>query len=202
MLNWIFSIYFLVIWFKVPKIDTSELICKKYRNIYFMQANFIHSLLLLGSMAYENRKIKVLFICAHNSVRSQIAEEYLKHIGGNRFRAESAGIKPSGLDPVVIELMGEEGYDMRRKRSRSAWNLFRQGEQYNFVINVCNRELDDEWPVFQGPFAQLNWPFPDPGTFSCNGKSRTEQMRELRDAIRKRVEQFVSETTYFSCGAE
>ena len=60
-------------------------------------------------MAYNNRKIKVLFICVHNSARSQMAEEYLRRIGGDRFEVESAGLKPSSINPIVIDVMKEDG---------------------------------------------------------------------------------------------
>ncbi|WP_370574247.1 arsenate reductase ArsC [Methanomethylovorans sp.] len=151
-------------------------------------------------MAYNNRKIKVLFICVHNSARSQIAEEYLRRIEGDRFEVESAGLKPSSINPLVVEVMKEEGFDLRRKKTQAAWDLFRQGKLYSFVITVCDRKHEEECPIFPRPFVQMNWPFPDPETFTGTDEEKMQQMRELRDSIKERIEQFVEETTGVSYG--
>jgi arsenate reductase len=153
-------------------------------------------------MAYNNRKIKVLFICVHNSARSQMAEEYLRRIGGDRFEVESAGLKPSSINPIVIDVMKEDGFDLRRKKTQAAWDLFRQGRLYSFVITVCDRKNEAECPIFPRPFVQMNWPFPDPETFTGTDEEKMEQMRTLRDSIKKRIEQFVEETTGVSDGGE
>ncbi len=145
-------------------------------------------------MLPNDHKIKLLFVCVHNSGRSQIAEEYLKRIAGDRFEAESAGLKPAGLNPLVQKVMEEEGFDLSGKKTRSTWDLFKEGRSYNYIITVCDRAYEKECPLFPKPYVQLNWPFPDPGSFTGTGEEKLEQTRSLRDSIKARTEQFVRET--------
>lgn len=141
----------------------------------------------------QNNKIKVLFVCTHNSSRSQMAEEYLKKIGGDRFEVESAGLEPTSVNPLVIAAMKEEGIDLSTKKTQAVWNLFREGKFYNYVITVCDRKNEKQCPIFPKPFVQLKWSFPDPESFSGNESQKMEQIRSLRDAIRSRIEKFVEE---------
>ncbi|WP_407356130.1 arsenate reductase ArsC [Methanolobus sp. WCC5] len=145
-------------------------------------------------MASVDDRTKVLFICVHNSGRSQIAEEYLKRIGGDRFEVESAGFKPTGLDPLIKQVMEEDGFDLRDKKTQAVWDLFREGRLFKYVITVCDRANEEECPIFPRPFVQLNWPFPDPAAFTGTEDEKLEQARTLRDSIRKRIQQFVEET--------
>ncbi len=131
----------------------------------------------------------------HNSGRSQIAEEYLKRIGGDRFEVESAGYKPTSLNPFVLRVIEEEGFDLSEKKTQSAWDLFKEGRHFRYVITVCDRAHEEECPLFSKPFVQLNWPFPDPESFTGTDDEKLEQARILRDSIKKRVEIFVEETT-------
>lgn len=144
-------------------------------------------------MVPESKKIKVLFICVHNSGRSQMAEEYLKRIGGETFEVESAGLEPTVVNPFVVQVMKEDGFDLSEKGTQAAWNLFRDGRFFNYVITVCDRNHEKECPIFPKPFTQLNWPFPDPDSFSGTESEKLEQMRTLRDSIKKKIEQFVEE---------
>lgn len=146
------------------------------------------------NMGTDDSKIKVLFICVHNSGRSQIAEEYLKRIGGDGFEVESAGYKPTSLNPLVEKVMGEDGFDLCGKCTQSAWDLFKDNRIFSYVITVCDRAHEEECPLFPKPFTQLNWPFPDPESFEGTEEEKLEQVRVLRDSIKKRVEQFVEET--------
>lgn len=147
-------------------------------------------------MANDGSKIKVLFVCVHNSGRSQIAEEYLKRIGGDRFEVESAGYKPTSLNPLVEKAMEEDGFDFSGKQTQSAWDLFKEHRLFNYVITVCDRVHEEECPLFPKPFLQLNWPFLDPESFEGTEEERLEQARVLRDSIKERVEKFVEETDY------
>jgi arsenate reductase len=145
-------------------------------------------------MASNDNKTKVLFICVHNSGRSQIAEEYLKKFAGDIFEVESAGLKPTNLHPLVQKVMEEDGFDLSRKKTQSAWDLFREGKLYKYVITVCDRANEEGCPLFPKPYTQLNWPFPDPESFEGVEEDKLQQIRILRDSIKSRVEQFVEET--------
>ena len=146
-------------------------------------------------MVSKDYKIKLLFVCVHNSGRSQIAEEYLKKIAGDRFEVESAGSKPTSLNPLVQKVMEEEGFDLSEKKTQSTWNLFKEGRFYNYIITVCDRAHEEECPLFPKPYVQLNWPYPDPESFTGTEEERLEQTRSLRDSIKTRINQFIKETT-------
>ncbi|TGC07493.1 arsenate reductase ArsC [Methanolobus halotolerans] len=145
-------------------------------------------------MKSDDNKTKVLFICVHNSGRSQIAEEYLKRIAGDKFEVESAGLEPTQIDPFVQKVMEEDGFDLTDKKTQSAWDLFRKGKLYKYVITVCNKAYEKDCPIFPRPYIQLNWPYPDPESFNGTDEEKLAQVRSLRDSIKKRVEQFVKET--------
>nr|WP_321497482.1 arsenate reductase ArsC [uncultured Methanolobus sp.] len=144
-------------------------------------------------MTSDTNKIKVLFICVRNSGRSQIAEAYLKKIGGDRFEVESAGYKPEPVNDLVRKVMEEDGFDLSDKKPQSAWDLFKEGRLYKYVITVCDRAHEEECPIFPRPYVQLHWPYPDPESFTGTQEEKLEQTRNLRDLIRKRVEQFVED---------
>lgn len=147
----------------------------------------------IGFMASDDNKIKVLFICIRNSGRSQIAEAYLKKFGGEKFEVESAGYNPGPIPSMIVKVMEEDGFDLSGAQSKSAWDLFREGRFYNYVITVCDRAHEEECPIFPKPFLQLNWPYPDPDSFTGSEEEKMEQVRELRDSIKARVEQFVED---------
>ncbi len=146
-------------------------------------------------MSSSSNKIKVLFVCIHNSGRSQIAEEYLKRIGEDRFEVESAGYSPTSLSPLIRKVMEEDGFDLSGKKTQSAWDLFREGRLFNYVITVCDRAHEEECPLFPKPFTQLNWPFPDPESFTGTEKEKLERARALRESIKDKVKKFVEEKT-------
>ncbi|MGM0770862.1 MAG: arsenate reductase ArsC [Halobacteriota archaeon] len=145
-------------------------------------------------MKSSDEKIKVLFICTHNSGRSQMAEEYLNRIAGTNYEAESAGYEPSKINPLVLEVMKEDGFDLGDKKTRDAWDLFREGKFFNYVITVCDRANEEECPLFPKPFNQLNWPFPDPESFAGSKEEKLNKTRSLRDSIKEKIQQFVEET--------
>ena len=135
---------------------------------------------------------KVLFICVHNSARSQMAEEYLRRFGGDRFEAASAGYEPTGINPFVLEVMKEDGFDLTGKGTTSIHDLQTRGMSFNEVITVCNRAQEKECPIFSGiVFSRHSWPFPDPESFTGSREEKLSQTRELRDIIRDRVRMYV-----------
>lgn len=134
---------------------------------------------------------KVLFICVHNSARSQMAEEFLRKYGADDFEAESAGFKPTGILPEVIEVMKEEGVDLTGKKTKSAFELYKAGNMYNFVITVCDDSVDDMCPIYPGMVYRLSLPFPDPAKVGGNSEEKINKIREIRDDIRKVVLDFI-----------
>ena len=139
-------------------------------------------------------KIRVLFVCIHNSARSQMAEAFLNDLGGGRFFAESAGLEPRDINPLVVEVMAELGYDLRGRKGSSIFEFFKQGRLYDYVFYVCDRETEDRCPVFPGVRRSLHWPFPDPASLQGAHEVKLEGVRKIRDAIRSSIEEWIKET--------
>ncbi|MGA2547067.1 MAG: arsenate reductase ArsC [Rectinemataceae bacterium] len=135
--------------------------------------------------------ISVLFICVHNSARSQMAEAFLKKLGGDDFEVESAGIEPGLLNPYVVRALEEDGIDISGKKTQSVFELFKAGRKYRYVVAVCSRDAEERCPIFPGPSERLHWPFDDPSTFTGGDEAIMARVRAVRDAIREKVREFV-----------
>lgn len=136
---------------------------------------------------------RVLFICIHNSARSKMGEAYLKKLGAGRFEVESAGIEPGSLNPRVVKALGEDGIDIGTTRTQSVFDLAKSGRSFDYVIAVCSKDAAERCPIFPGNGVRLHWPFPDPSTFTGTENEIMGQVRDVRDAIKARVEKFVRE---------
>lgn len=136
---------------------------------------------------------RVLFICRNNSARSQMAEAYLNSLGNGAFEAHSAGLEPTKVQPLVVDVMKEEGIDLSDKTTRSVFDLFKNGALFEYVITVCDADVDAACPVFPGVTERLLWPFPDPTELSGDIEERRKGTRRIRDMIKKRIEEFVSD---------
>ena len=131
---------------------------------------------------------RVLFVCIHNSARSQMAEAFLNRIGGGRFTAESAGLEPGRLNPVVVEAMREAGIDLAGHATKSVDAMLARGTPFDYVVTVCDETSAERCPAFPGGAKRLHWPFPDPASFSGTPAEKLAGTRQVRDAIRRRVE--------------
>jgi arsenate reductase len=138
-------------------------------------------------------RTRVLFVCVHNTARSQMAEAFLNALAGDRFRAESAGLEPGTLNPLAVEVMKEAGLDISRNATRSVFDLYKSGALFKYVIAVCDSEAARRCPVFPGLAQTLLWNFPDPASFSGTEDERLARTREVRDAIRAKVEAFIAD---------
>ena len=138
-------------------------------------------------------KTRVLFICVHNSARSQMAEAFLNEFAGERFEAESAGLEPGTLNPLVVKAMVEVGIDIAAKKTRSVFDLLRQGEWFGWVITVCDESQAEACPIFPGTGSRDHWGFPDPAAFTGSDEERMEQVRVLRDRIAEKVKEWIRE---------
>jgi len=136
---------------------------------------------------------RVLFVCIHNSGRSQMAEAYLEALGGESFAAESAGLKPREIQPLVKQVMAEDGIDLEVARADDIMQFFREGRLYDYVIYVCERGVEEDCPVFPGVRRTLRWPFEDPSRLEGTDEEQFAAMRRIRDAIRQRVQQWIDE---------
>jgi len=139
-------------------------------------------------------KMKVLFICVHNSARSQMAEAFLNEFGPDRFVAESAGLEPGVLNPLVVKAMAEIGIDISAKTTRGAFDLLRQGKWYSWVITVCDESQAEGCPIFPGAGRRQHWSFPDPAAFVGGPEEKLDQIRQLRDRIAQQVKKWIRES--------
>ncbi len=145
------------------------------------------------STVSAEEKTRVLFVCVHNSARSQMAEAFLNHVAGEGFEAESAGFEPEPLNPLAIEVMKEVGIDISANQAKSVFGLYKEGRLYDYVIMVCEESQAERCPLFPGRVTRLYWPFQNPATLTGSQEERLAKMREIRDQIRKRIEEFVGE---------
>jgi arsenate reductase (thioredoxin) len=138
-------------------------------------------------------KISVLFVCIHNSARSQMAEAFLRELGRGRFEVESAGLEPGRLNPLVVEAMRQVGIDLGGAATRSVFDLFKAGRRFHYVISVCDEASAERCPIFPGAIKRLNWNFRDPSRFTGSEEQRLAQTIEVREAIRARVRRWIEE---------
>jgi arsenate reductase len=122
-----------------------------------------------------------------------MAEAFLKHLGGDRFHVESAGLEPGELNPLVVEVMGEIGIDISKNPTNSVFDFFKEGKLFTYVITVCDQEAAERCPIFPGMSKHLHWSFNDPSCFEGTHKEKLVQVRVVRDQIRSRIRRWLEE---------
>lgn len=135
--------------------------------------------------------LKVLFVCVHNSARSQIAETYLNDLGKELFIAESAGLEKGKLNPYVVKAMGEEGYDISGNDVNKVFDYYKEGRRYSYIIKVCDEINGQRCPVFPHALKDIYWNLPDPALFKGTEEEILYQIRQLRDDIKGKVLDFI-----------
>ncbi len=139
-------------------------------------------------------KKRVLFVCIHNSARSQMAEALLNTLGADRFEAESAGLEPGALNPLAVEAMKEIGLDISANQTKGVFDFVKQGKLFNYVITVCDETSGSRCPVFPGYTKRLHWSFPDPSALKGTHEEKLQETRKIRDAIKIKIETWIKET--------
>jgi arsenate reductase len=144
------------------------------------------------SVETKKRKIRVLFVCVHNAARSRMAEAFLNRLAGDRFEAESAGLEPTEINPLAVEVMKEIGIDISMNRAKSVFDFYKENRLYRYVIAVCD-EAVERCPIFPGFATTLHWSFENPAGFTGSREERLAKTREIREQIRKRIGEFIGE---------
>jgi arsenate reductase len=139
------------------------------------------------------KKKNVLFVCIHNSARSQMAEAFLNQICGDTFATHSAGLEPGKLNPLVVEVMREIGMDISGNRTKSVFDMVKSGKLFAYVITVCDEASAERCPIFPGVATRLHWGFPDPSQFQGTPAEKLAKTREVRNAIKSKIEQWCAE---------
>jgi arsenate reductase (thioredoxin) len=128
--------------------------------------------------------IKVLFMCTGNSARSQMAEGFARHFGGEQIEAHSAGVEPSRLNPVAVAVMRERGIDISSHHSKAFdWDLARQ---MDVVVTVCGH-ANESCPVLPPEVKRLHWPLEDPAAAKGTDAEIMATFRLVRDQVETRV---------------
>jgi arsenate reductase (thioredoxin) len=138
-------------------------------------------------------KKKVLFVCIHNSARSQMAEAFLNQICGDEFEAHSAGLEPGKLNPTVVEAMQEIGIDISGNQTKAVFDIIKSGQMFACVITVCDEASAERCPIFPGVTTRLHWSFSDPSKFQGSHEEKLEKTREVRDIIKQQIEKWCAE---------
>lgn len=119
-----------------------------------------------------------------------MAEAWLNHLFGKFFAAHSAGLEPGVLNPIVVEVMKEEGIDISFKKTQSVFELFEKGISFDYVITVCDETSAKRCPVFPGTHQKLHWSFPDPSKAMGTKDEKFNKVKEIRDLIKKKIEEW------------
>jgi len=138
-------------------------------------------------------KERALVICIHNSSRSQMTEEYLRRYAGDILEVESAGLEPGTLNPVVVDLLKEDGIDISGKPTKSLFDLHRAGRHFEYIFAVCDPEAKERCPIFPAEKKRIHWPFPDPSKATGTFEEKLAMVRPIREDIKKGVQEWVAE---------
>jgi arsenate reductase len=137
-------------------------------------------------------KAKVLFLCTHNTARSQMAEAFLISFAGDRFEVFSAGTEPREIDPHAQKVMAEVGLDLSKQRSKSVVEFLGK-MSVGYLIIVCEK-VEENCPItFPGFMYRMFWPFEDPVAFVGSDEQKLEKFREVRDMIAARIKLWLRE---------
>lgn len=133
-------------------------------------------------------KPRVLFVCTHNSARSQMAEGFLRAMAGDRFDVASAGTEATRVHPLAIRAMQDVGVDISGQRSKTLEAF--EGQAFDYVITVCGKAAES-CPVFPAPATHLAWDFEDPSGAEGSEEERQAVFRKVRNEIRTRLQYFL-----------
>jgi arsenate reductase len=136
------------------------------------------------------QKQKVLFICAHNSARSQMAAALLNETCGEFFEAHSAGLEPGTINPLAVEALQELGVDISKNTTQRVFDVWTSGQIFQFVVTVCSEAEAEGCPIFAGVTTRLHWPFVDPSKVMGTHEQRLTGTRRIRDQISAKIDSF------------
>lgn len=139
------------------------------------------------------KKKQVLFLCIHNSARSQMAEAWFNAMAPENYTALSAGFEPGKLNPIVVQAMQEVGIDISQKQTKSVMDYVKSGDLFSYVITVCDEGNAERCPIFPGVTQRLHWSFPDPSEFQGSDEEKLAEVRKIRDIIKEQIANWITE---------
>jgi arsenate reductase len=138
-------------------------------------------------------KKKVLFICVHNSARSQMAAALLNKMCGEYFEADSAGLEPGTLNSLAVEALQEIGIDISENKTQAVFDVFKSGQLFAYVVTVCSEAEAEGCPIFPGVTTRLHWPFDDPSKLTGTQEEKLAGTRQILKKIDQKVREFCDE---------
>jgi arsenate reductase (thioredoxin) len=136
---------------------------------------------------------KILFVCVHNSARSQMAEAFLNHLGNGQIIAESAGLEPGILNPVVVDAMKLDGIDISTYKTKTVHSIISSGKSFDYLITVCDETNAEKCPVVPGSGARLHWSFDDPSALNGSYVEKLNQTLLIMHQIKSKIENWIKE---------
>ena len=172
-------------------------VCARFKETYSATRKLLRDGSSFRNQGKTNNKIvkkKVLFICAQNSARSQIAAALLNEMCGDYFEAHSAGLEFGALNPFAVEALQELGIDISRNKTQSVFDVWKSARHiFTYAITVCSESEAEACPIFAGVTTRLHWSFDDPSKFTGTHEQRLERTRRIRDQIGAKIDSFCEE---------
>jgi arsenate reductase len=137
--------------------------------------------------------VKVLFVCVHNSARSQMAEAFLNHLGNGGFAAESAGLESGLLNQVVVDAMKLDGIDISENKIKTVDSIISSGKKFDYVITVCDESNAEKCPIVPGAGKLLHWSFDDPSAITGTYIEKLNQTLLIMQQIKSKIENWIKE---------
>lgn len=119
-----------------------------------------------------------------------MAEELMRRACGADMEVESAGLTPGALNPLAVEVLLEDGIDIRGKETQDVFEVYKSGKLFSHVITVCDEASAERCPIFPGIVKKLHWSLPDPSQFEGTWEEKLDQTRAVRDQIRVKIFEF------------
>jgi protein-tyrosine-phosphatase len=164
----------------------------RFRQLYLETGQSLHPALSLPiqesyrqTEAMSLPSVRVLFLCTHNSARSQMAEGLLRELGHNKVEVFSAGTEPTGIHPLAIKVMSGRGIDLRTHRSKHLEEYL--GQDFDYVITVCDR-VREVCPIFPGEPDHIHWSFPDPAAIEGDLKTPESSFEDTARELTVRIQ--------------
>ncbi len=167
------------------------------RTLYFAAADSLNPVLnttdvdnaLQEAVSHlPSKKVRVLFLCTHNSARSQMAEGILRHLSGGRIEAFSAGSQPTSLHPLAVQTMTKMGIDISQRRSKHLDEFLDQS--FDYIVTVCDC-VREACPTFPGDPERVHWSFIDPATVEGSEKDRYKAFEQVALQLTNRIRYLV-----------
>lgn len=138
------------------------------------------------------KRSTVLFVCIHNSARSQMAQAWLRHLAPDQYEAESAGLEPGKMNPFAVQAMTFADVDMTGQYPKGIDEIVASGRSFDYVVAVCDKEAAERCPIVPGSGKKLHWNFPDPSAVVGSDEEKLARACEVRDLIKDAIIEWLS----------